>query len=195
MMQALADGSEAAGCDTLMVSHAEAPQFYARCGFVQGETWRRARLAPRAGKTQYTAEPQPLGHYNQAAGWAMPVGRYQSARQEWERAQPGAEPAFEAWRDMKRRAWRLEVRNRPAVLLLEEAVRDRGAGNVHLWTPEPGLSRQLLLAIRDLGAQAGFRELLFFVPETGLAQLGSDWRDDGYKQQVWMRRLPEGKAG
>jgi hypothetical protein len=37
----------------------------------------------------------------------------------------------------------------------------------------------------------GFTELHFLMAEAGLAQLGSDWRDDGYKQPVWMKRLTE----
>jgi hypothetical protein len=120
----------------------------------------------------------------------MPVGRYQSARQEWERVQPGAEPRFEAWRDLRQRGCRLEVRGAPAVLWLEEVPRELGVADVHLWTPTPALSRQLLSAIRDQASQAGFRELMFFVAEAALPQLGVDWRDDGYKQQVWLKKLP-----
>jgi hypothetical protein len=40
-----------------------------------------------------------------------------------------------------------------------------------------------------LGAQAGFQELMFFVAETTLSQLGDDWRDDGYRQHLWLKKL------
>jgi GNAT superfamily N-acetyltransferase len=180
----------AAGCENLMVTHAEATGFYARHGLAHLETWRRARLPARASHTVYTAQPFAPGDYSAVRGWAMPVGRYQSARQEWERVRPGAEPRFEAWRDLRQRGCRLEVRGAPAVLWLEEVPREHGVADVHLWTPTPGLSRQLLSAIRDQASQAGFRELLFFVAEAALPQLGADWRDDGYKQQVWLKKLP-----
>jgi GNAT superfamily N-acetyltransferase len=189
LMRAIETHAIATGCETLMVSHAEASGFYARHGLERLETWRRVRMPVRSSNTQYTAEPYTPGDYSTITGWAMPVGRYQSARQEWERVQPGAEPGFEAWRDLRHFGCRLQVRNAAAVLSLEEVPRERGVADVHLWTPTPGLSRQLLSAIRDRGAQAGFLELMFFVAEAALPQIGTDWRDDGYKQQVWIKIL------
>jgi len=189
LMRAIEARAAAAGCETLMVTHAEAGGFYARHGLAHLETWRRARLPARASHTQYTARPYTPGGYEAVRGWGMPVGRYQSARQEWERVQPGAEPRFEAWRDLRQIGWQIEVRHMPAVLWLEETPRERGAADVHLWTRASGLSRQLLAAIRDLGAQAGLSELKFFVAEAALPQLGMDWHDDGYKQQVWLKTL------
>ena len=189
LMRALEARAAAEACDTMLVTMVEAPDFYRRFGFAPAETWRRARMPAKTGNTQYTAAPDPLGSYDAVRGWAMPVGRYQSSRQQWERAQPGLEPDFEAWRDLRHGAWRLEVRREPAVLLLEEVPRERGVADVHLWTPTPTLSRQLVQAIRDRGAQMGFAELHFLVTEAGLAQLGGDWRDDGYKQPVWMKQL------
>ena len=190
LMAALEQHALARGCDTLQVGHAEAPAFYARHGLRHAETWRRVRLPVKPGNTQYTAEAGPLGPYAAVAGWAMPVGRYQSARQEWERVQPGAEPDFEEWRGLRRQRWRLEVRRAPAWLVLDEAPRERGAADVHLWTP-PGqaLSRQLLAAVRDRAARSGFIELKLMMNESTLPLLGHGWRDDGYKQQLWRRGL------
>src|SRR5205085_729254 len=126
LMRALEARAAAEACDTLLVTMVEAPDFYRRFGFAPAETWRRARMPARAGNTQYTAAPHALGSYEAVRGWAMPVGRYQSSRQQWERAQPGLEPDFEAWRDLRHGAWRLEVRHEPALLLLEEVPRERG---------------------------------------------------------------------
>jgi len=189
LMVALEAQALAAGCETLLVTHAEATHFYARHGLAHWETWRRARLPARASHTVYTAQPFVPSDDSAIRGWSMPVGRYQSARQEWERVQPGAEPRFEAWRDLRQVGCRLEVRGTPAMLWLEEVPRERGVADVHLWTPVPSLSRQLVSAIRDQAAQAGFRELMAFVAEAALPQLGTDWRDDGYKQQVWLKKL------
>jgi GNAT superfamily N-acetyltransferase len=191
LMAAIEARARLAGCATLMVTHAEATGFYARQGLAHWETWRRARVPARASQTVYRAEPVTPGDYTEVAGWAMPVGRYQSARQEWERVRPGAEPRFEAWRDLRQMGWRLVVRGAPAVLWLDEAPRERGVADVHLWAPSPSLTRQLLAAVHDLAARAGFRELMFFVAENALPQLGRVWRDDGYKQQIWLKRLAE----
>jgi GNAT superfamily N-acetyltransferase len=190
LMQALEAHARGLGCDTLAVGNAEAPAFYARHGLRHAETWRRARLPAQTGHTQYLAEAAPPGPYAAIAGWAMPIGRYQSARQEWERVQPGAEPDFPEWRDLRREWWRLTVRRAPAVLVLDEAPRERGTADVHLWVPagQP-LARQLLAAVRDRAARSGFSELKLFVNESTLPALGRGWRDDGYKQQVYLRDL------
>ena len=188
LMAALERQAAAAGCETLLVAHAEAPGFYARHGFTHAETWRRARLPVEANHTQYQAEPCPPGGYAAVAGWAMPAGRYQASRQEWQRIQPGAEPDFEEWRGLRLERWRLEVRRTPAVLVLDETPRERGVADVHLWVPPgQGLTRQLLAAVRDRAARSGFSELKFFVMESQLPALGRGWRDDGYKQQLWRR--------
>ncbi|MCC7361511.1 MAG: GNAT family N-acetyltransferase [Anaerolineales bacterium] len=182
----------AAGCDTLTVTHAEAPEFYAKQGLARAETWRRVRLTPLASQTLYTAEAVTLGAYDGpegGRGWAMPLGRYQSARQEWERVRPGAQPDFVAWRGLRTEAWRLVARRKPAVLVLDEQPRERGVAEVHLWTPEAALSRQLMAAIRDRAARSGFTELMCFAAESTLPALGPGWRDDGYKQHVWRAAL------
>jgi predicted N-acetyltransferase YhbS len=194
LMRAFEAHAAAHDWDTMLVSSVEAPGFYAKFGFAPAETWRAARIPVRAGNTQYTAEAHALGSYETVRGWAMPIGRYQSSRQQWERAQPGIEPDFEAWRELRHGAWRLEVRHEPALLLLEELPRERGTADVHLWTPKSTLSRQMVRAIRDRGARMGFEELKLLVTETGLAQLGGDWRDDGHKQAVWMKRLKPAAA-
>jgi hypothetical protein len=189
-MQALERHAAEAGCDTLLVSHAEAPAFYARHGLAHFETWRRVRLPAQTSRTQYAAEAQPPGDYAAVAGWAMLVGRYQSARQEWQRTQPGAEPDFAEWQGLRQERWRLEVRRSPAVLVLDERPRERGTADVHLWVPAgQTLSRQLLAAVRDRGARAGFSELKLLMNEAQLPLLGHGWRDDGYKQQLFLRKL------
>lgn len=190
LMGALERAARQAGCAALTVTHAEAPGFYARHGLRHAETWRRVRLPAARSNTQYQAEALALGEYRaQAAGWAMPLGRYQSARQEWERARPGAEPEFAAWRGLRRASWRLRARRTPAVLVLDEQPREPGVADTHLWTPAQPLTRQMVAAIRDRAARAGLREVLCFAAERTLPALGPGWHDDGYKQQVWIKPL------
>jgi predicted N-acetyltransferase YhbS len=192
LMRALCERAEAEGCETVTVTHAEAPAFYAKQGFAPLEAWRRVRLPAQASNSVYQAERMAPGSYAGAGGvqgWAMPIGRYQSARQEWERVQPGAQPDFEAWRGLRLDVWRLTVRRTPAVVVFDEQPRERGTADVHVWTPAGTLSRQMVAAIRDRGARSGFGELMFFAAERTLPQLGPGWRDDGFRQEVWVRRL------
>jgi GNAT superfamily N-acetyltransferase len=190
LMDAIHARARATHCATLVVSYADAAQFYAKHGFALHQTWRRAKLTAQFGNTQYTATRFDDADYDTVRGWAMPVGRYQSARQEWERMRPGAEPAFTEWANLRLERWFLTVRQKPAVLVLDESPRSPGTADVHVWLP-PGqtLTRQHLAAIRDRAAHSGFRELLWFVAESTLPALGAPWETDGYKQQVWVKFL------
>jgi GNAT superfamily N-acetyltransferase len=177
-------------CDTVMVGHAEAPAFYAKHGLTHVQTWRRARLPVKTSQTQYTAERFEEADYDVVRGWAMPIGRHQSARQEWERLRPGAEPDFDEWRGLGLERWRLTVRRSPAVLILDESPRHPGVANVHLWLPPGlGLTRQLLAAIRDRAARSGFVELACFMHDQQIPWLGPEARDDDYTQDVWLKSL------
>lgn len=190
LMQTIQQYAAQQGCTALVVSYAEAAQFYAKHGFKPLQTWRRLRLPTALSHTQYQAEPFADADYAQIAGWAMVVGRYQSARQEWERMRPGAEPGFVEWQQLKLERWHLQVRRTPARLVLDEDPRLPGTADVHLWLP-PGqvLTRQHIAAVRDRAAKSGFRELLWFAPESALLNLGSSGVVDGYKQTVWLKNL------
>lgn len=177
-------------CDTVMVGHAEAPEFYAKHNFRPWQTVRRVRLAVKMGQTHYQAEAFEDEPYQAVRGWAMPIGRYQSARQEWERLRPGAEPDFPEWRDLRLERWSLTVRGTPARLALDESPRHPGVANVHLWLPPTAtLTRQLMAAVRDRAARAGFSDLACLVSEAQLATWAVDWRADDYDQHVWLMSL------
>ncbi len=188
LMAELERRARLAGCEVFMVSHAEARGFYKRHGLAYHSTWRRAGLPAQAGRTQYLAEPLTGGEAAAISGWAMPVGRYQSARQEWESRRPGVEPDFAEWRSLQTARYRLTVRRRPAALILDESPRERGWAEMHLWTPGV-LLRQQVAAARDLASRLAFNGLLCFVAEESLPLLGRDLETDGYRQEVWLKRL------
>lgn len=120
----------------------------------------------------------------------MPVGRYQSGRQEWERLAPQALPDFSAWRHLRSERWRLTVRRTPAVLFLDEMPHaPQGTADVHLWTPDGAMSRQLLAAVGDRAARSGFDRIRLFVPENGFAALKLESGIDDHRQRVLGARL------
>lgn len=194
VMRELTALAQPAQCDTLMVGHAEAPEFYAKHGFQHWHTVQRVRVPVKTSHTRYSIEAFEDESYETARGWAMPIGRYQSARQEWERLRPNAEPDFPEWRGLRLERWHLTVRHSPAHLILDESPRHPGVANVHLWLPPTQrLSRQLLAAIRDRAAQSGFAELACLLSDAKrqLTLINVDWRADpeGYEQQVWLKKL------
>lgn len=188
LMRELTALAQHAQCDTLIVGHAEAPEFYAKHGFRHWYTMRRVRVPVKASHTLYQAEAFEDEAYETIRGWAMPIGRYQSARQEWERLRPNAEPDFPEWRGLRLERWLLTVRQSSARLILDESPRHPGVANVHLWLPPAQtLTRQLLAAIRDRAARSGFSELACLMSETQLAIVDLEGRDAEYEQQLWLK--------
>lgn len=190
LMQALFELARREGCTSFIVTHAEAGSYYARYGLGPLGMWRAATLMAKASGTLYAAEPMQAWDYEFVRGWGMPAGRYQSARQEWERLAPDAQPDFPGWRRLRSERWALTVRRQPAVLLLDELPHGRpGIANVHLWTPDGQISRQLLSAVRDRAVRSGFNELRLFVSENLIGNLGPQAIPDDYRQVVYGMRL------
>lgn len=190
LMTALFELARRERCDSFVVTHAEAESFYARFGLACWGTWRAGVLPVRESGTVYSAEAMTGWSYESVRGWGMPVGRYQSARQEWGRLAPEAVPDFPGWRHLRSERWRLTVRRAPAVLYLDELPHaPRGTANAHLWTPDGAMSRQLLTAVRDRAARSGFDRLRLFVPENAFAALKLESEADDYRQRVFGVRL------
>ena len=191
LMRALEAWASAQHCTTLMVTHTEAGAFYAKHGLALAQTWRRMKLATQTSNTRYTAEPlAPDAEYETIRGWSMPIGRYQSAWQEWERLRPGAEPDFEAWRGLRVERWRLTVRRTAAYLILDESPRQRGRANVHVWLPpQHTLTQQHLAVIVDRARRSGFAEVACFMNHMQAPWLGPAAQDDHYEQALWLKPL------
>lgn len=190
LMHELLAIAQRAQCDTVLVGHTEAPEFYAKHGFQHWQTMRRVWVPVKANQTHYQAKTFEDESYESVRGWAMPLGRYQSARQEWERLRPNAEPDFPEWRDLRLERWSLMVRGSPARLILDESPRHPGIATVHLWLSSGAtLTRQWLAAVRDRAARSEFRALACLVSDAQLATWTFEWRDDDYEQQVWLKVL------
>lgn len=191
--------AQSEGCDTYTVAHAEAPDFYRRHGLRRAERWVRFYLPTRASKTQYTTEPLPDGSYDLVRGWAMPIGRYQNAHHDWERARPGAVPDFKEWRHLRLERFWIRVGRGHAAIVFEEQPHYPGVGNTFLFIPSntqsvarrrpgavEGLPPALFAAIRDLAARLGFTALHCFA--RAVAKLPSATPTD-YLHQLFMRRM------
>jgi ribosomal protein S18 acetylase RimI-like enzyme len=162
MRQALALAA-AERCDLFTVANAEAPGFYKKHGLKLAERWTRFEIPIRPGRApHYTLEPLEDAAYDLVRGWAAPIGRYQNAHTDWERARPNSAPDFEEWRHLRlARQWIAVGRHR-AALICEESPQRPGAANTFLFTPMPDLPPRLFSAARACAAQLGFTRLCCF---------------------------------
>jgi GNAT superfamily N-acetyltransferase len=171
--------------DTFTVAHAEAPEFYKRHGLKLAERWVQYKLPTTKSRVAYETEPLPDTPYDLISGWALPVGRYQNARHEWERTRPHTSPTFDEWRGLRLERHWLTGRNFRAAVILEESPNERGLAEVFVFT-QKALTPQLVSAVRGHVHNLGFEQLHCLVRSEVL--LGGGVKT-GVTQKLFMKRM------
>jgi GNAT superfamily N-acetyltransferase len=179
-------------CERITATHEQARDFYLKGGFRIARVGRQVRIPSQLGRVFYQAVELTDRSPSQINGWYMPLGRYQSARQEWEKMFPqdwaaGVPELLNAQVDHLK----LTVTGQNAVLFFHEGSEpDRQSGDISLacWSARP-LSNPLLTAIRDRAFRDGYPSILSFVLETDLPLLGNDAQKTEYTQDFFELSL------
>src|SRR5262249_20846841 len=133
-------------CERVTVSHAEAQDFYIKQGFRHTLTGRRVRIPSAQGRAFYQSTDLADHSPDQIKGWLMPLGRYQSSRQEWEKLFPQQWAAgIPELQEASAAHLKLTVAGQNAVVFLREAD-EPGDVNLSCWTPRQ-LTNPLLTAM------------------------------------------------
>lgn len=176
-----------AGCERLLIGDTEegAHAFYARCGFSPWQSMVLARVP--CGRGPATGHPfDPCG-YDQVAGLPMPVGRFQGARQEWERLRaPSLRPAVLGPR---RQDWRLlEVVGEPAWVVFSQSLFQSERVLLAAWTrASPDDLLPVLLA--EAGA-LGYARADILLEEEAFLRLRERYAlSEAGRQEAWWQRL------
>lgn len=181
-------------CERVTVSHAEAPEFYLKHGFSHVSSGYGVRIPALPGRVVYQATELTDRSAEQIKGWYMPLGRYRSSRQEWERLFPqswaGGIPELlnSALAHVK-----LSMAGQNAILYVREAEEiGSQPGDVHLacWSSRPlSTSNLLMTAIRDWAHRNGYPALVSYAMQADLALLGSDVQQTPFTQDYSELRL------
>ncbi len=179
-------------CERLSASHQEARDFYLKGGFRHVRTGRQIRIPAQPGRVFYQAVDLVDRDPQQIKSWYMPLGRYQSARQEWEKMFPqdwaaGVPEVLNA----QVSHLKLSVTGQNAILFFHEGDEpNRQPGEISLacWSARP-LSNPLLTAIRDRAYRDGHQSILSFVLESDLPLLGNDAQQTDYIRDFYELSL------
>jgi hypothetical protein len=144
---------------------------------------RRFSMSARTGQGLYKAVPDATIDPRQIAGWAMPIGRATSARQEWETRWLNV---WDALPELKARTRRLHMAagGQEAFVVVQRGVYDERSAEIACWTPRI-LSGVLLTSLRDWAHREGYRSLSLLVTDETIKTLGAEAEDEGYVQAVW----------
>ncbi|HRE48066.1 MAG TPA: GNAT family N-acetyltransferase [Aggregatilineales bacterium] len=176
-------------CAKVIVAHGEAAPFYTRMDFRQTLRGQSVRLPTVGGRVFYQAAEWGERSYEAVRGWALPLGRYRSSRQEWDKLFPQdwAAGMPELLNAQSHHVKLTAAGGQAAVLYSREADEiDCEAGDVHLacWSARP-LTGQLVAALRDWAFRTGYKTILTFLMESELALIGSEAQPTGYRQDLY----------
>lgn len=152
-------------------------------------TLRRFNLPARQGQIFYRAVEHVDDDAAQINGWAMPIGRFSSARQEWETLWHQQWQTLPEIRQRKAARRHISAAGQDALLYCREHLYDPRRADVAVWTPKP-LTVQVVSAVRDWAHREGYRTLVMAVDESARSVLGTDAEDDGYMQETCTLALP-----
>lgn len=182
-------------CTLLSVAYTDAPDFYTQHGFRHTRSGRRVRLGTQAGRAFYQASELTDRSPEQIRGWGMPLGRYQSARQEWENLFPQDWAAgIPELLNVPMTHLKLTVAGQNAILYLREADypdSQPGECSAACWSARP-LSPPLLTAIRDRAYREGFHTIVTYVMDADWPLFANDAEQTDYRQDMYERPVSLG---
>jgi GNAT superfamily N-acetyltransferase len=175
-------------CERITVTNALATEFYQAHRFKHSRTGRGLRFAAQQGRVIYQATPLLDRTYDQIKGWHMPLGHYNSSRQEWDRLFPQQWAAgIPELINVAAAQVKLSVAGQHAIIAVRDADEvdsQPGDGRLVCWSAKP-LSGPLISAIRDWAFRNGYPHLVSYILESDLGLLPPDVQATAYSQEVF----------
>jgi len=152
----------ASGCRQVTVAYPTPPTFWEGLGYQPLVTRYALRLNAEEGRVFYKARDLPSDEVGQIRGWAMPLGRYQNAREEWERMAWALWTSVPSLVEAKWHRLFIDLTGQPAILHLHQHDEDASTATARLWT-KFALTTHLVSAVRDRAARLGYTHLTTLV--------------------------------
>jgi GNAT superfamily N-acetyltransferase len=150
------------GCRQVTAAYAEPAAFWIKIGFEPLQARQRIRLPAMEGRVFYKARDLNEDTPDQIRGWFMPLGRFQNAREEWERMYwlmwNGVPELVEAqWHRLF-----IDLTGQPSILHLHQHDDDPATVTARLWTKYAPTSH-IISAVRDRAARLGYQQITTLV--------------------------------
>ncbi len=142
---------------------------------------RRYTVPARQGQVFYRSVEHTDPNPAQISGWMMPIGRFTSARHQWEMHMPRLWEAFPRGRKMHRQ--KFSAAGQEAYVVIEQDMYDVRSATVYAWTAKP-ITTQTLMAIRDWAHREGYRTLVLAMTDEAAKPLGGEAEADTFTQET-----------
>ncbi|NLX11814.1 MAG: GNAT family N-acetyltransferase [Chloroflexi bacterium] len=156
--------------------------------FHRAHSGQRLAISAQEGRVFYRATELTSFQPELIKGWHMPLGRYQNARQEWERIVPGFWNSVPEIVEPEAARLSLTITGQEAYALMQADRYDPSRVHVYLWSKRP-INHLLVMALRDWAARQGYETLVAFAWDYVIPLLEVDAAPDGYNQVLYERAL------
>lgn len=163
-------------------------EFYAGYGFQPVAQVQRYTLTTKSGQVFYKINE--LSSAARAEGWAMPVGRVESAAAQWEALMPRHWDVIPQIAAQKVFRLALNVAGQDAHIHAAQHPFDVRRLDIAIWSPRP-LTTQMLSALRDWSERQGYRALTLITDETTARLFGSEAETDPFKRVIYAASADE----
>ncbi len=181
--------AQAIHCKRITVADGEADAaLYEHHHFARAHQGQQVLIAAQTGRVFYQASPLRNFDPAQINGWHMPLGRYQSAREEWERMPPDFWNSVPEIVEVESARLQITVTGHEAFALMQQDRDMPERVHLYLWTKRP-LSGLLLMAVRDWAAQHDYSQIVTFVWDYMLPQLEIETERLPHTQHLYSRSV------
>ncbi|MBN1678886.1 MAG: GNAT family N-acetyltransferase [Anaerolineae bacterium] len=157
-------------------------------GFRRVHSGQRLIIPAEEGRVFYKASELTTFDPGQITGWHMPLGRYQNAREEWDRMQPGLWNCVPLLVEPEKARLHITLTGQEVFAFMEQDRDDPAQVHAFVWSRRP-LNALVIMALRDWAAQHDYKTIAAFAWDYVIPILEIDTQSDGYTQHLYAAEL------
>jgi GNAT superfamily N-acetyltransferase len=156
--------------------------------FTRTHTGQRIVIRAQEGRVFYKAGELKTFDPAQIDGWHMPLGRYQNARQEWDRILPGFWNSVPEIVEPESARLHITVTGQEAYALMQQDRYTPERVHAFVWSKRP-INNLLVMAVRDWAARHDYAAVVAFAWDYVLPLLEVEFEQEAYTQVLYSRGL------
>lgn len=179
--------AEVLHCTQVTVAYPHDTAFYEEYSYQQHTGRVMVKIPVHEGRVFYKAKDLPSTDPHQIENWYMALGRFQNAREEWERMH------WKIWNgvpELVQSKWHsisVDLTGQPCILHLHQHDDNPEVATARVWTKFE-FSTHVLSAVRDRAYRLGYRAIVTVVDED-LRPLLLEAEDQGTVQWLYTKRV------
>jgi GNAT superfamily N-acetyltransferase len=179
--------AEAIRCKRVTVANGDPDAvLYEHHHFNRAHTGQRIVIEAHEGRVFYQASELKTFDPAQIDGWHMPLGRYQNARQEWDRMLPGFWNSVPEIVEPESARLHITITGQEAYALMQQDRYAPDRLHAFVWTKRP-INNLLIMALRDWASRHDYAVLVTFAWDYVLPLLEVEFAQEDYTQVLYSR--------